>query len=813
MGMNKKIYWKIRQKVLNCVFLTKRFLYRLSDYIDGNGEYRSFKTMIAKYSLVGIIKATILVAGLIWLDVDILKTPQLSGNEKNIFTSVIIGGIGIAGVILGLYCASVSSIYSSKYANAPQNIANAFQYDRLTRRCLSGIVDYIIFGLVLLVAALYKYEIGLIAIVTFVMWSVAVVVAYSIAGNRAYRLADVYGIAEDSNRILYRIVKKKLNLYLFASDPNFQNHFLKVADKQLDLRKNIQKFGSREAGSENTALVEFMRSNLALVELYWMSKRRINRSSIWFRYTPKYQKWHLTSDIESSLAIQTGTALRAKEEHNYWWFEDELLSINKACVKTLFEKRDYTSLFDYYMYFNHMCSTAIENKEANYYAGQLDWLRQEIERNLDVVANDQMKKEFAGIVECVSLMYLDMILESSKIYQNFDLEKAAALIITDLDKCKSLDRSIAIRGRESREYYEKIHTEIIAEGKRLTPNWIIKQQVAKEEYVYLNSILDLVSEGMENVFSLGKIFLDKGLYFEGCILFTRFYEYESKLSRFIDVIENKKKELSRYHIDKEQKWDEFRLDKLLGTREKWKAAIPPLLSDCACHFALENWGSKESFPDFLGESFNHICGEAVEAIVSNNIKQFAIDYENLSKLMLLYQEYIRSDFIKNKNIYRVEYAYYMFTSPIVEWAQIGGLAILWGEFFSKTDWMKYVKKGSESILRKQEKDDLAEKLVEYVQHRRQFMLGVASRDILETGWKQRVANAILDSGVCKSEYGLYGRELIIDSKLVRSFCPGIIDYGFMNDPSEVFWVMCVNPFLDEDKKYHTSDSWEDGMNE
>ena len=41
--------------------------------------------------------------------------------------------------------------------------------------------------------------------------------------------------------------------------------------------------------------------------------------------------------------------------------------------------------------------------------------------------------------------------------------------------------------------------------------------------------------------------------------------------------------------------------------------------------------------------------------------------------MLLYQEYIRTDFIKNKDLYRVEYAYYMFTSPIVEWAQIGGL--------------------------------------------------------------------------------------------------------------------------------------------
>ncbi len=809
--MNGKAYWVLRKTLLSIVFWIKKIIYRLIDGVTGISEYKSFRRMIIKYSLIEIAKGILASAAVLSVDYVFITNGIFSVVDNSIFAPFIIGGIGIAGVILGLYCSNVATIYSTRYVSAPRCIANAFQNDRLTRKCVSGIVDYIAFGIVILSATMIKVEVSWIVVWASAVWSVIVIVSYSIAGNRAYQLADVYSIADDSNRILYRVVSRRVHQSMFSTDSNFQNHFMKVTQKQIDILKAIQKYGENLGGNDHTTLTEFMCKNLAIVSVYWRNKKDISRLSMWFRDTPKYQKWHMTNDSESSLALRTGTALRTKGEHDYWWFENEIFSINRASVRFLTDSQDYSSLYTYLLAVDGICRTAIESKEANYYVSQVDVLRQAIEDSgPKEKINEEERKIFAGLVEVISLLYLNLILETSKYYQEFDFQSIVSSVLKSIDKGRDYDKSIVLRRRENKEFYEKVITEIRVERKRITPDWVIRQQVAKEEYVYLNSLLDIVREGLDHAFGLGKFFSDQGLYFEACIIFTRFYEYESKLSRFLYIVNNRKLELEEFHIDKALHWDDFRLKQLQETISGWKKKTPTLLSECSCHFALDNWKNSEDFPDFLGESYNHICEDAIDAIICDDIEQFSVDYENLTKLMLLYQEYIRSDFVKKNNLYRAEYAYYMFTSPIVEWAQIGGLAVLWGEFHENMEWKERVSNGVNAIFVKDgEKTNLPEKLIEYIQHRNSFMMGIGSRDILETGWQLTVANAIRESGVCETEYGIYGSTLKTESKLLKAFCSNIMDLGFTVDPAEVFWVMYVNPYLPSQKRFKTTNSWDE----
>lgn len=102
-------------------------------------------------------------------------------------------------------------------------------------------------------------------------------------------------------------------------------------------------------------MIEFMLNNLVIVKLYWMIKKDISRSSLWFRDRPKYQRWHFSSSTESSIALRTGTLLQTKGEHNFWWFEEELMSINKCCLKNLFEQHDYTSIYTYIISLKKKC--------------------------------------------------------------------------------------------------------------------------------------------------------------------------------------------------------------------------------------------------------------------------------------------------------------------------------------------------------------------------------------------------------------------------------------------------------------------------
>ena len=68
----------------------------------------------------------------------------------DIVKDINIGGMGIAGVILGLYCANIASIFSAKYSNVPQNLARLFQQDIVTNSCIKQIVGYIVFCTIIL---------------------------------------------------------------------------------------------------------------------------------------------------------------------------------------------------------------------------------------------------------------------------------------------------------------------------------------------------------------------------------------------------------------------------------------------------------------------------------------------------------------------------------------------------------------------------------------------------------------------------------------------------------------------------------------
>ena len=814
--MKTRRYWKIRKKLLNLIFRFKKIIYVTYNRRQSSKEYKSFKKILLEKFISGSFRGLILAVVFRQFDIYLSNACIKFALNKDLFANVIIGELGVAGVILGLYCSNISSVYSTRYANAPKKIAIAFQYDRLTVKCLNSISGFIIYGTIILIELLMELEVGWISGGALIIWSILVVISFGITGNRIYQLSDVFRISDDAVIILGRVISKYINRGLYAMDDNYQNHFCKVATEKIELLKTIQEYGCDSKLPTNSSILNFMCTNLGLIEQYWLTKRDISKDSLWFRRKGKYQKWHYADTAETSSALETGTFLRTKYEPDYYWMEDELMSINHACVSYLITKEDFGSLYSYFSAFESVCKTAINQKEANYYVEQIDWLKNIIQKAVQD-KNICGNTTFAGIVEHISLLYLDIILEAGKYCHRLDIDGICQSVIAEIDSRKVYKSKKTIRGREYAETYKKILTEVYAEGHRITPDWLVKQYVAKEEYIYVNSLFDMVKEGIEHAYSLSSVFIEKKMYYEACILLTRFYEYESKLSNLYGYAKQLELKLNKFHLDTEDKWDESRLSGVDEIFSRYKKTLPEMLSKCSSAFAIQNWDKREEYPDFLGECYNHLAEDTVEAIVNSDKEQFMKDFENLSKIMILYQEYIRSDFVKNKDLYRVEYAYYMFTSPIVEWAQIGGLGILWGEFFKDKEWYSIVKNTS-SIILKEKNDDgknsiLAEQLIEYVSQRDKFMLGIGARNILETRWNQLVENAIRKSAKIETEHVMFGQRIKTDSNLLKVFCSNFWEMGFSTDPSEVFWVVCVNPLLPEEKKFHTRFSWEDKLDE
>lgn len=816
--LNTKIYWKVRKCLLTMIFKCKTSLYKQIDKVDTISENNTLRITISKE----VIKESI--RGIFWallalvIDNTILKEQCLTEEIVGIFVNVIICSIGVVGVILGLYCANITSMYTTRYANAPDKIALAFQMDRVLRRSISSNISFIIFGVVIIIEIMLGGSIGWITVAVLAFRLFYLLFAYSIAGNRANQLSDIYRVTDDSIRALYRIIKKRLRQSVFSTDINFQNHFLKETEKNIGILKTVQEYTVSNKHDDNATMVSFMCKNLLLIEEYWKYKQNIPRTSLWFRNEEKYQQWHLISSYEASLALHTGTALQSKREHNFWWFEDELIEINHSCIKYLLNLKDYESIYRYMCMAETVGKTALYCKEARYYARQINWIKGTVVGEIAREAEDNSEKKsvIVGILDVVSMMYLGMILDSRKYYEELNIQNHADNVVNALDEEQPIAISPLLQGSSNTDLYEKIATEIHVQGYRVTPNWVIKQYIAKEEYDYLNSLIDILCDAVNQIFSLGEDYVEKGKFVEACIILSRFYEFESKLNGFMAVINEKEKEMNSFRIDKNLIWAEIRISELEKIYETWKSKMPNLLLRSSGQFALENmannWGTIDKYPDFVGSSFNHICEDAVEAIANNNIEQFAHDFDSLSKLMLLYQEYIKADMFKRKDKYNERYIYYLVTSPIAEWAQIGGLAILWGEFTKCKEWKEKVEHGSDSIIKQDGKiTDFAERLMDYVRDRDSYVMGLSERGFVETGWKIKIEEEIRNSDLYETEYGLYGKQIKADSKLLKAFCSNLLDFGFNSDPAEVFWVLCMNPLLPEDKKYHTRYSWEDKL--
>ncbi len=122
------------------------------------------------------------------------------------------------------------------------------------------------------------------------------------------------------------------------------------------------------------------------------------------------------------------------------------------------------------------------------------------------------------------------------------------------------------------------------------------------------------------------------MYYEACILLTRFYEYESKLSNLYGYAKTTRTEIKQISLGHpEDKWDESRLSRVDETFSRYKKNLPEMLSKCSSAFAIQNWDKREEYPDFLGECYNHLAEDTVEAIVNSDKEQFMKDFENLSK--------------------------------------------------------------------------------------------------------------------------------------------------------------------------------------
>ncbi len=810
--MNSRLFWKIRKQILKLFSGLKKIIFKSYRNLHGLIEKIALYHVVLKNSVYSVFKAIIIILIIRRFDALLLNLEIIPKIDMELFCAVIIGGLGIVGVILGLYCANISSVYTEKYGSAPDLVSEAFRSDEISQHCINSIVSYMIFGFAVIFEILFSPEkISWITVILLFLWTIYVIKTYSMAGNRAYQLADVFTVADDSISALTNTVIRDLLHKKYRDDNTYQDFFRKECERRIQVLKEIQIFAVSKAENTNIAIIGFMRKNLILISLYWNNKCNISGDSSWFRNVGEYRKWHLTSHMETRVSLSTGTSLKPKHRKDYYWFEKELFDINSDCFRSLCKEKNLYSIYRYLESFKELAGIAIKNHQIIYFMNQFRDIEQMLQSQIYEKNTEQSSENLAaGIAELLVVTNLTMVMEARKYVTNINIFDASTNFIACLEKGKNTWGKCNIIDEKDLKLQKQICLEIQVEGERITPDWIIFEHFAKRENEYINTILEAICSGMDQVFNFGKFLYDKQQYFEAWTILERIFEFDSKVNNFISVLKIKDEELSNFHINTDIQWDQLKISEYKDLLESWKKKIPKVLSICAGHIYINAHERQQEYPDVLGESFSHICEDAVKSIGNNNLEQFKIDFRNIVDLMLIYQDYIRGDIQASKDKYRSDYIVQAMISPIIEMAQIAGLAILWGEFIDNRNWLDSVRKITSTLFDSESHDPmLAEKLINIADIRNEISIrGIGHRDIIETEWRQSIERAIRSSSSYKVDYDMFTQVVKTPSEIFNAFARDFPQFGFRDNVDDVFWILIVNPYLDEAKRYRSKYGWE-----
>ena len=822
--MNTKLYWVLRSWWRRITFEIRKILYSIRYKYENEKRTKSFSLLILKMVFKKLLFACAVCIVSILIDNKLLDITKNASLENQLFLDIIIGGIGVAGVILGLYCSNMASIFSSKYTNAPESVIKLYQQDILTNKCIRQIVGYITVCVVLLVVCIAKIDFFYITVGLLLVLTIRTIITFSIAGNRAYDFSNTYRIADLIYPELTSAIKKLKNRRDIHSDDNFQDHYRKVCSKQLDTLIDIAVYNEKNSADQTTPAVPFLNANIQTLFFYLENKPSIHYASYWFADKTKYQQWHIASDTETSMYVRYGRMLDPKNEKDYSWFESKFEEINNVSLSMFVKASDYASIYSFLVLLGNVPNEIVQKTSLDYWIKYILSLKSMI---LPIITDDSNSADTTSIIVGLSDAYVVLLFNTMMnicdYVDKLDITKELSYAIEIASKANyekiDFKNAVYLNSKKIETFYNAIAAEKKIEKEKITPDWYIEQVISKEIFDHLNYLSNQLSFLYTEAKNIGETLLEKKCYYLAAIWFYRLTEIYAKISNrdTFAKFEAIEAELISRKKDIEIAWNESCITKNAESIQKLSAQSIHSLKKCSSIFALTHDANRTEFPDLLGYCYNFICDSLVTSIAGNDYETFASLYDGFLGTTLLYQEYIRADLVNPTNNYNRQAVFGVFAAPLVEFSMISGLAILWGEFTDAPEWRAVVEKELEPYkdASNAEQHSILPKIISAIKSYKSIRFGIGNRDIIQTGWEQLVSASMRNHPNYKETYGNHFDKYISSkSKIFSAFSRHhLAGFGVLEDTEELFLVLCINPHVKEDEKFHTGSKWEELINE
>lgn len=819
----KRINGKGRKLISNLKFNLKKFTYENRIRFERTQENITFKRSIIKIVLKSLFKNIVFILFLIILEQLLVSKKvflilpynfhclplwfsninKVIMSNINIFSEILSVIVGAAGVFLGLYCSNIMSMYSEKYVNATQNISRVYENDILTNKCIKMITDYILFSIIVLFLSVVQVKIGFLILLVTIFKGFEIIVSFGFMSRRTYQFSDTYYITNSVFDELYKILDHLKKDRYFLNDINFQYYYRNLAKNKLEVLMEINEFNlNKKSDNLSNNIVNFMQNIFCFLNEYWKKKKRIPDDSYWYDDKIYYKKWYKSSDYEIISALCKGSMVPHETTRNHLWIEEVLMEIMDRSFGYLVSNNKYLNVLKWIGFIKTISTSVIESGNFDFYVDYLYKIQKSIQNDfVPKVYPVEIKMAFA---EYVIVNYLNFLVEVRKYVEN---EENFLHDIKSFEKSKGKPLNQYYRYLDIRKLYDNIDAEIKIEGKRITPDWYIKQALAKhcyddliDIYIKIDVIVNKYITGfVDNLFEQND---NAGT----VIAIAKYNEILSKLYYAENSLKKRLEWLLTFYKDKNSVWQEIPQMDIYNKFKSTYNKIFPKWCRSTMHFVKENWNSYNKYPDVLGACYMYLCELLIETIETENFEIFKENYENLFEIMLLYYEYCKQELYSITNNSQNIQTISLCTNPIVEFGMISGYAYLWGELSNDSRWKDLVLSSTNNKIAKGNYVDYICQILQAVSDNFPF---ICSHDILHNQWIRRMNIMFEEKGKISWKESHFRYEYDGDSKLLKLVLNNKGNSNFLKyNAYEIYAIVVLNRFLSVEKRYHARNRWE-----
>lgn len=692
-------------------------------------------------------------------------------SESHIF-DFLIATLGIAGFLVALFYANLSSVLSSKYTNLDLNISNEVINEKKNKKKIKSITNYIITNIALIFFMILGFNFKIFIVSFFILYTIKIIIDFVDLSKEIFKFNDLNFISVSKcNQILDNIKKVQIKNERYQ-EPEFQiSYYYNTKSKIQDLYKLLETFIKEH---NYNAILNFEKIIIDLLIEYMKNKDKIPYYSQWFEEKNIHKSMLTMGDMELVTYINTGTIPQPERVKNKNWIEEEIFNLIKIGLEYLIKEQKLVYSYDILERLDRKIEQGLKYGNFKKIMHEEIMLCDSINNIIKQEKCDDVFYAQANI-EIEELLFMGIILESSK----YIIECKNFIDKLDYKKIKYkniINTGLKIFNNEKLyNILQQLEFEKDIEGKIITDERYIKEHLYALLYNEINIASNLYKDILHYIEKSAKEMYESKKFYQAKMIVAKNIEIYNKMEYNFQNIKQIEKEIIQLKMDFiwrdnlpkdfEKTIKEFKIKNiLLGIK---------LLQE-------SNYNQKDN-----AESEFDIFGLILynTYLLANNLI-LEEDIDSLKKIhgYLLYLSNICDIKVKKQiesNGFDEKFIIGQCIKPYMYFMDLEGKLIYLSRIYKDKRWEELVSKQFEKI-----KDiDLLEMFVEYGNINKKTVI---ISDMIRGSFDTAFSNKIMSDDRVKIEKDFYGEKIISDDEIVNKF--KLDNYDF----SEIYLCYYVN---------------------